>query len=344
VVFVLKAIPVIDAVGMVLGHDVTRIIPGKEKGPAFRRGHIIQAQDIPDFLDIGKEHIYVFDFNSGLVHEDEAAARIAKAAAGKGLKLTEVKEGRINLISQTNGILKINTEALTQLNSLGQVVFSTLHTNQQISPERAVAGTRVIPLVIDDQEVKQAERICLENYPLIRIEPFKPFRVGVVTTGSEVYSGRIKDAFGPVIKKKFKELGSHVFRQILVSDDVEMTVDAIQTLLDESADMIVLTGGMSVDPDDLTPTSIRKAGGEVVTYGAPTFPGAMFMLAHINGIPVAGLPGCVMYHRASIFDLVIPRILAGETIKIEDIASLGHGGFCESCTECKYPQCGFGKG
>ncbi len=329
---------------MVLGHDVTRIIPGQEKGPAFRRGHIIREQDVPDFLDIGKEHVYVFDYNSSLVHEDEAAARIARAAAGRGLKLTDVKEGRVNLVSGINGLLKINTQALLKVNSLENIVFSTLHTNQQVAPERAVAGTRIIPLVIEESKIKEVEKICQENYPLIRVEPFQPRRVGVVTTGSEVYSGRIKDAFGPVIKEKFKKLGSDVFRQILVSDSIDMTVDAVNTLLNESADMIVLTGGMSVDPDDQTPASIRKAGGRVVGYGAPSFPGAMFMLAYIDDIPVVGLPGCVMYHRASIFDLIVPRILAGDIIQLEDIAGLGHGGYCETCSDCRYPQCGFGKG
>jgi phosphopantetheine adenylyltransferase len=340
----IKAIPVSEAVGMVLGHDITRIVPGVEKGPAFKRGHIIREQEIPDFLDIGKEHVYVIDLNDGYVHEDEAARRIAEAAAGPGIRLTQPSEGRINLISEKNGLLDIQTEALYRLNSIGQIVFTTLHTGHQVTAEQPIAGTRIIPLAVKEEEVANAEALCRRVRPLIQVKPFKSFLVGMVTTGSEVYSGRIRDAFGPVVTQKFEALGSRILRQMFVSDEIEMTASAIQTLIDEGAEMVVVTGGMSVDPDDRTPVAIRRAGGRTVTYGAPTFPGAMFMLAYIGDIPVAGLPGCVMYHKASIFDLVIPRLLAGETVTREDILKMGHGGFCAGCPDCRYPMCGFGKG
>jgi molybdopterin biosynthesis enzyme len=165
-----------------------------------------------------------------------------------------------------------------------------------------------------------------------------------VTTGSEVFHGRIPDSFGPVVTAKFEALGSRIIRQVLVSDDAAQTAAAIRGLLDEGAQMVVVTGGMSVDPDDRTPAAIRAAGARVVTYGAPVFPGAMFMLAHIGDVPVLGLPGCVMYCRTSIFDLVVPRLAAGETVTREDLVRLGHGGFCSSCPECRYPLCGFGSG
>lgn len=339
----MKAIPVTEAVGMVLGHDVTRIIPGQHKGPAFKRGHIIREDEIDKFLDIGKEHVYVIDLSMGYVHEDEAAGRIARAAAGQGIRLTTPSEGRVNLIAEYNGLLKVKPDALAQLNGIGQIVFATLHTNQQVKPNQAVSGTRVIPLVVGEQEVLEAENLCRNAFPLVEVKPFRSLRVGMVTTGSEVYSGRVKDAFGPVVEKKFQDLGSTILRQELTSDDVDMTVGAIRSLIHDGAEMIVVTGGMSVDPDDRTPAAIKAAGGEVVTYGAPTFPGAMFMLAYIGDIPVAGLPGCVMYHKASIFDLVIPRLLAGETITRKDIEKMGHGGFCSGCSECRYPVCAFGK-
>ncbi len=340
----MREIPVADAVGMVLGHDVTRIVPGLKKGPAFKRGHIIRESEISDFLDIGKEHVYVIDLNDGYVHEDEAAMRIAEAAAGPGIRFTEPSEGRINLISEINGLLKIDPDALAGLNGIGRIVFSTLHTDQQVKPGQPIAGTRIIPLAVPEEEVSQAEALCRRSYPLIQVKPFKSVRVGMVTTGSEVFSGRIKDAFGPVVAKKFQNLGSSILRQIFVSDDVETTSAAIRTLIGEGAEMVVVTGGMSVDPDDRTPAAITNAGGKTVVYGAPTFPGAMFMLAYIGDVPVAGLPGCVMYHKASIFDLVVPRLLAGDTIAREDIVKMGHGGFCAGCPECRYPVCGFGKG
>jgi Probable molybdopterin binding domain len=339
----MKSIPVAEAVGMMLGHDVTRIIPGQCKGPAFKRGHIIQENEINEFLDIGKEHVYVIDLSPGFVHEDEAAKRIASAAAGPGIRLTQPTEGRVNLVSEYNGLLKIDTDALARLNGIGEIAFATLHTNHQVKADQPVAGTRVIPLMMGEQNVSRAESLCKACYPLIEIKPFKSLRIGMVTTGSEVYSGRIKDAFGPVVKKKFDELGSVVFRQVLVSDDRNMTISAIRQLIAEGAGMVVVTGGMSVDPDDQTPGAIRAAGAHVVIYGAPTFPGAMFMLAYIGDIPVAGLPGCVMYHKTSIFDLMIPRLLAGEVVTRKDFEKMGHGGYCAGCSECRYPLCGFGK-
>jgi molybdenum cofactor synthesis domain-containing protein len=340
----MKAIPVADAIGMVLGHDVTRIVPGKEKGPAFRKGHIIRKEEIPAFLNMGKENIFVLDMGPGMLHEDEAAGRIARAAMGPGIRLTAPSEGRVNLIAETDGLLKIDVAALTRVNSIGQIVFATLHSLHQVAAGQAVAGTRVVPLVIEEKEIIDAERICGEVYPLIQVKPFKSCRIGVVTTGSEVFHGRIEDAFGPVVEKKFKALGSRVVRQILVSDDQQATVNAIHELIAEGAEMVMVTGGMSVDPDDQTPASIRAAGGQVITYGAPIFPGAMFMLATIGDVLVAGLPGCVMYYQASIFDIVIPRLLAGEPVTREDIAAMGHGGFCVGCKSCRYPLCGFGKG
>lgn len=340
----IQAIPIQQAVGCVLAHDVTRIIPGQEKGPAFKKGHIIRREEIPEFLKIGKERIYVLDLKPGMLHEDEAAERISQAAAGPGIRLTTPSEGRVNLIAEMNGLLVIDVEALTRINTIGQIVFATLHTAQQVHAGQPVAGTRIVPLIIEEGPIRRAEQICGAANPMIQVKPFRSCRIGIVTTGSEVYHGRIKDAFGPVIEKKFASLGSPVIRQILVSDDQQMTVKAILELIGEGAEMVMVTGGMSVDPDDQTPSSIRAAGGEVITYGAPIFPGAMFMLATIGGVPVAGLPGCVMYYQTSIFDLVIPRLLAGEPVTPDIIAAMGHGGFCSGCPTCRYPLCGFGKG
>jgi molybdopterin biosynthesis enzyme len=339
----MKTIAVQDAVGTVLAHDVTRIVPGQSKGPAFRKGHIVRAEDLPVLLDIGKEHLYVLEVKPGMVHENDAARRIAAAAAGPGLKLTEPSEGRINLVAEYTGLLKINVEALNRLNAVDDVVFATIHGNHRIEEGQAVGGTRIIPLMTNDAIVHQAEKICAQNSPLLSVKPFQAFKVGLITTGSEIYNGRIKDTFGPVVRRKFKELGSEVVTQILVSDEIDMTLAAIDQCRAMGVDMIALTGGMSVDPDDQTPAAIRAAGARVVTYGAPTFPGAMFMLAYLDDIPVVGLPGCVMYHKSSIFELIVPRILAGDEIETADIAKLGYGGYCAGCRECRYPACGFGK-
>ncbi|TVM16334.1 molybdopterin-binding protein [Oceanidesulfovibrio indonesiensis] len=340
----MKSIPVQEAVGSVLCHDITQIVPGEFKGRAFKRGHIIRSEDVATLLNLGKEHIYVFDLAEGYVHEDDAAVRIATAVAGNGIILSETSEGRVNLFADIDGLVRVNAKALHAMNAVDEIVIATIHNNQQVHKGRPLAGARVVPLAVREEKVRHIEAICRSNAPIVTVLPFQHLHVGVVTTGSEVYHGRIKDRFGPVIRRKFGELGCSIIDQVFVPDDVDMTVSAINDLLKRGASMIAVTGGMSVDPDDRTPSAIRAAGGQVVTYGAPTFPGAMFMLAYLGNVPVVGLPGCVMYARSSIFDLVVPRIVAGEVVTREDIVALGHGGYCAGCAECRYPNCAFGKG
>ncbi len=339
----MKTIAVEHSVGTVLCHDITRIVPGGEKGPAFRRGHVVREEDIPALLDIGKANLYVFDPADGYVHEDTAAIRLSRAAAGQGIVFSEPKEGKVTLIAAHDGLLSIDVDGLAGLNWIEDVSFGTIHGNQRVRKGRVLGGTRVIPLVVPEELLVEAEKVCGEHRPIIEVKPLRPARVGVVTTGSEVFNGRIKDGFGPLLRAKFDDLGSEVVDQTFVSDQVDMTVEAILRLVREGADFIAVTGGMSVDPDDQTPAAIRKTGARVVSYGAPTYPGAMFMLAYLGDTPILGLPGCVMYYRASIFDLIVPRILAGEKIERRDIVALGHGGFCENCESCRYPACGFGK-
>ncbi|NJB66468.1 molybdenum cofactor synthesis domain-containing protein [Desulfobaculum xiamenense] len=338
----MKAVPVEDSIGSILCHDMTRIVPGEFKGPAFRKGHIIRREDIPALLEIGKEHVYVLSLDDRQLHEDDAARRIAAATAGPGITLSDVCEGRINMTAAP-GMLSVNVEALRRINSIDEVVLATMHDGLHVSKPRPVAGTRVVPLVIDEGKIEQVEAICAECGPVVSVKPFRHLRVGVVTTGSEVLHGRITDKFGPVIRKKFKALGCEVMGQSLVGDDPLTTRDAIMNFVNAGAQMVVVTGGMSVDPDDQTPASIRATGAEVATYGSPTFPGVMFMLAYLGEIPIVGLPGCVMYYGASIFDLVVPRIVAGERPTRADIAELGHGGFCAGCETCRFPICPFGK-
>lgn len=275
----MKKVAVEESVGMVLCHDITRIVPGEFTGRAFRKGQRIQPGDIPLLKDLGKEHLYVFEMREGWVHEDDAALRIARAAAGSGITTTVPSEGRVDLVASIPGLLKVDAAALYRINTVEEVVFSTLHTNQPVDPGRSVAGTRIIPLVTREINITTVEEICSEAPPVISVRPYRPLSIGVVTTGSEVFSGRIEDRFGPVLKAKFSELGCKVMGQVLVSDDIAKTVAAIHGFLNQGAGLVAVTGGMSVDPDDQTPAAIRAAGCTVVTYGAPSFPGAMFMPA-----------------------------------------------------------------
>lgn len=353
-------IPVKEAVGLALCHDITEIVPGRKKGPAFLRGHVVREQDVEYLLRLGKEHLYVWEGDlpahacrapgaepsivAGQVHEDDAARRIARAIAGPGLLYGEPKEGRINFHAAHQGLFRVNVDLLERVNSIPFVTIATAHSMQGVENRRMLAGTRVIPLAVPESTVKDVEACCgSSQFPLLSVLPFSERRVGIVTTGSEVYHGRIQDAFGPVLHKKFTAWGSSIHSQEIVPDETAITVGAIEKALDGGADFICVTGGMSVDPDDKTPAAIRALCDEAVTYGVPVFPGAMFMLAYKGGVPVLGLPGCVMYHRASIFDLLVPRLLAGMRVTKRDIVKLAHGGLCESCPECHFPQCAFGK-
>ncbi len=341
----MKIVPVQSAIGMVLCHDVTEIIPGQSKGPAFRRGHILREQDVPQLLCMGKEHVYAWDIqtDSGLIHENEAAVRIARAAAGRHIALSTPSEGKVNLAATVDGLLKIDLEALFEVNA-EEIVFASLHTHQRVAEGKVLAGTRVIPLVIEEHKIERVERICSKHQPLIEGLPFRRFNVGIITTGSEVYHGRIKDQFGPVVREKLGEFGCRAIGQTFVSDDQRLIVDEIRSFLSQGAEMVIITGGMSVDPDDVTPAAIRDCGARVVTYGAPVLPGSMFMLAFLGDVPLLGLPGCVMYNRTSVFDVVLPWLLAGEEITRRDIVGMAHGGLCVHCEECRYPDCGFAKG
>ncbi|WP_303865029.1 molybdopterin-binding protein [Alkalibaculum bacchi] len=338
----MRTVPVNNAVGMVLAHDMTQIIPGEFKGSRFKKGYIVEPSDIDVLLSMGKENLYVLELGKDDVHENDAAMRIATAATGCGLDVIAKSEGKVELAAQYDGLLQIDVDMLMDLIDDDEMMFATIHHNQVVKKGEVVAGTRVIPLFVKEDKVIRAEELCMEK-PIISVKKLKSSNIGLVTTGSEIYHGRIKDAFGPILEKKFDSLGSKVVKQIFADDDEEMIASSILQLAEEGVDMIAVTGGMSVDPDDRTPAAIRKAGTEIITYGAPTLPGAMFLLGYIKNIPVVGLPGCVMYHKASIFELIVPRILAGERINRRDIKALVHGGFCRNCKECIYPNCGFGK-
>ena len=338
----MKQVNVQDAVGTVLAHDLTQIIPGEYKGPKFRKGHEITEDDIPVLLSMGKKHLFVLEKDDTDVHENEAAYRIASKAAGENISLSEPSEGKIELRAEVDGLLRIDRERLYKLVAQDEIMFATIHDNVVVRKGQKLAGTRIIPLFVAEAVMQKAEEILADG-PLISITPLKNMKVGIVTTGSEVYSGLIEDAFGPVLVKKFGALGSTVVKQLFADDDEDMIADCIRQLVDEGMDIIGITGGMSVDPDDRTPSGIRKAGGEVISYGAPVLPGAMFMLSYIGDVPVVGLPGCVMYSRTSIFDLIVPRLLAGERVNKADINRLAVGGLCLNCETCTYPVCGFGK-
>ncbi|MCY9657486.1 molybdopterin-binding protein [Paenibacillus chondroitinus] len=327
----LREVKVEDAVGMILPHDLTQILPGEFKGRLFRKGHQVTEADIPALLSIGKEHIYAMELQPGYLHEDEAAQRMARAIAGDELILTEPHEGKVNVKSPIRGLVRIDKAFVDSVNAIDEVVMSTIRSGVVVEAGASLVGTRVIPLIVDEAKVVEVERIAAarraEGFTLLEVKPFRKLRVGVVTTGSEVFKGRIQDKFGPVVKEKVAQLGSEVVDQRFALDDSEAIVGEIHALLAQNVDLVLVTGGMSVDPDDRTPGAIKQAGARVVSYGTPMLPGSMLMIAYLGNVPIMGLPGCVMHDPYTSFDVLLPRICAGETIVRSDITEMGYGGF-----------------
>lgn len=343
----MKLIKTVDAVGQVLCHDVTQIIPGEFKGPAFRKGHVITEEDIPVLLSIGKENLYVWAMDDTMYHEDEAAAILRDLAIGDHMTASQPSEGKIELKADCDGLFKVDSKALYLINSTPQMMIATRHGNRPVRKGDKLAGTRIIPLVIEKEKMEDLVRRTKEatgGKPVLKLLPFVHKKIGIVTTGSEVYKGRIKDSFTPVLEKKLAVYDTEVIGHETTDDDDRMTTRAIMKLVEAGADIVLCTGGMSVDPDDRTPLAIRNTGADIVTYGAPVLPGAMFLLSYLREkhAVICGLPGCVMYARRTIFDLMLPRILADDQITKEEIAALGEGGLCLGCGTCVWPDCGFG--
>lgn len=340
----MKKIATVDAVGQVICHDITRIVRGVVKDVAFKKGHIVRKEDIPVLLSIGKEHLYIWEKKEGMLHENEGAEILYDICKNENLQPSEVKEGKIEIIANIDGLFRVDVERLERINDLDEIMIATRHTNYPVNKGDKLAGTRIIPLVIEKEKLKRAQEIG-GNTPLMELLPYKSMKAGIVTTGSEVYHGRIKDTFTPVVIDKLSVYKISVMGHKIVNDESDMIVSAITELKKNGADLIICTGGMSVDPDDLTPSSIRKSGAEIISYGAPVTPGTMFLLGYFDdGTPIMGLPGCVMYAKTTMFDLVLPRIAAGVKITKKDISRMGHGGLCLGCNPCTYPNCGFGKG
>lgn len=329
---VLREVALDQAIGLRLGHDLTQIVPGVFKGRLFKRGHLITEEDVPALLNIGKEHIYVMELGSGELHEDDAAIEMARALADNSLILSEPHEGKVSMKAAFKGMAVIDREIVDTINSLGEIALATVIGNKPVEAGGSVAATRAIPLVVSKEKVEEVKRLADEYRKAsggaspLRIVPFRKLRVGLLTTGSEVYHGRIQDKFGPAIVEKLAFFGCEVAEQRFAPDKQDIIINEIRSLLEQGYDMILVTGGMSVDPDDRTPGAITALGAEIVSYGTPMLPGSMLLMGYIGEVPIMGLPGCVMHDPYTSFDALLPRIVAGHKIRREDIIALGYGG------------------
>ena len=332
-----------DAVGMVLCHDITQIIKGVTKDAVFRKGHIIQPEDIPVLLSVGKDNIYVWENDDSMLHEDEAAEILRDMCMNDGMSASKPTEGKIELTAERDGLFLVDRERLRAVNSFGRMMIATRPGGVAVKAGDKLCGTRIIPLVIEKEAMAQAKAVA-GDAPLLRLAEIKPKRFGLVTTGNEVYYGRIEDTFTPVIVEKLAQFGCEMAAHEVSNDDHEKITGIINKMLADGVDMVLCTGGMSVDPDDKTPLAIKNTGANIVSYGAPVLPGAMFLLAYTaDGRPICGLPGCVMYAKRTIFDIVLPYLLADEPVTADMLAGLGNGGLCLNCNVCHFPNCGFGR-
>lgn len=333
-----------EAVGTVLAHDLTEIRAEEFKGPAFRKGHVVSETDLPHLERLGKRHLYILDIPEGMMHEDEAALILADSLAGEGVTYNNnPSEGKITLTAGRRGLLRVDVTALTEFNMIEGVMCAGRHNNTVVEKGDAVAGTRAIPLVIPHATVQEASDAARSAGGIFRLLEFSDLLTGLIVTGNEVYSGLIEDKFVNTVLPKLEYFGCPVLRTAFAPDDPDFIAAQITSMIDDGAKLIITTGGMSVDPDDVTRIGVEKAGAGEMLYGSAVLPGAMLLIAYIGDVPVIGVPACGMFHDVTIFDLVLPRILAGDKLTRRDLAELGHGGFCLNCKVCRYPVCPFGK-
>lgn len=339
----MKLVKTVDAIGQVLCHDITQIIPGKFKGPVFKKGHIVKQEDIPVLLSVGKDQLYVFEFDETMIHENDAAYILKEMCGNENMQASEPSEGKIELVSLIDGLFLVDEERLNIVNSFGEMMIATRSSGFLVKKGDKLAGTRIIPLAIKKEKMEQVKSL-VGSKPIMRVVPLKKKSYGLITTGNEVYYGRIEDAFTPILEAKLKALGAEMKEHVILNDDDKKITSVIKDMLSKGVDMVLCTGGMSVDPDDKTPLAIKNSGVNIISYGSPVLPGAMFLLSYAtDGRPVLGLPGCIMYAKRTIFDLVMPYILSDIRVDSRLLSSFGNGGLCLNCPTCTFPNCSFGK-
>lgn len=337
----MKKIRVEDAVGMELCHDVTAMYDGF-KGAAFKRGHVIKEEDIPKFLDYGKQTVFVWEEHAGEIHEEDAARRMAKMASVEGGHYTEPSEGKVLLIADERGMFRVNTKLQKKLNMIGDITISSFPDHYPVEKGMRLASMRIVPLVTKEEQIIEAEKLCGDE-KLFELRPYQHKKIGVIITGSEVYHGRIQDKFEPVVRKKMESYPSEILDVAICDDDLDMIVGAAKRQLEMGADFLIFTGGMSVDPDDLTPSAIRALGAEVVSHGVPSQPGNMTLVAYLGDTAILGVPGAAISLPTTIFDVLLPQIFAGDRLMKEELVQLGDGGLCQLCGTCHWPNCTFGR-
>ncbi len=337
----MKKVKVEQAVGRTLCHDITAMKDGF-KGAAFKRGHVIRPEDVPALLDLGKRTVFIWEENAGELHEEDCALRFAAMAPVEGAHYEGPSEGKVILKADVRGLFRVDTALLEQVNAIPDVTIATLPDHYPVEVGDRLASMRIVPLVTKEENVERAEALCGKS-PLLALRSYRNLKVGVIITGSEVYSGRIRDRFEPVARKKLANYPHELLGVTLCDDDPDMLLATARGYLDRGAELLIFSGGMSVDPDDLTPAAIRALGSEVVSHGVPAQPGNMTLLAYLGEAVILGVPGAAIHMPTTVFDVLLPAIFAGERPTVEDLRRLGEGGLCQQCPACHFPNCTFGR-
>jgi formylmethanofuran dehydrogenase subunit E len=342
----LKAVPVEAATGRHALHDMTRIIPGHEKGAAFKRLQEIGAGDICRLQKLGRQHIYAVEDNPDhpdWIHEDEAARAFVTAMAGTGVGHTEnPSEGKAELYAEYDGMLVTDTELLEIFNTIPGLSCAGRHGYSLVKRGDKLAGTRAIPLFLPKSDFEKAMSL-LENGLMFRVVPLRKANTGILVTGTEVFRGLVEDRFIPIIREKVEAYDCNVTATAIVPDDRKVISDEVVRMVESGVDLLVTTAGLSVDPDDVTRQGLMDAGITDMLYGTAILPGNMTLVARIGKTQVIGVPACALYHNITSLDLLLPRLLAGLTLTRKDMAVMGNGGMCLNCEKCIFPDCGFGK-
>ncbi|MBQ3405581.1 MAG: molybdopterin-binding protein [Oscillospiraceae bacterium] len=337
----MRKVEVEKAIGLKLCHDVTAMRDGF-KGAEFKRGHVISEEDVPRLLDIGKRYVFIWEDNAGELHEEDCALRMSAMAPVEGARYEGPSEGKMVLRADVDGLFRVDTELLREINSIGDLTIATLPDHFPVKPGMRLASMRIVPLVTREEQIIEAESLCRDR-KLLDLWQYRHMKVGVVITGSEVYTGRIKDKFEPVVRAKMKRYPSEILGVSICDDDLDMIVGAADAFLKQGADLLIFTGGMSVDPDDLTPTAIRRLGADIVTHGVPSQPGNMTLVAYLGKTAVMGIPGAAISLPTTTFDVLLPQVFTGHPLTKQELINLGDGGLCHLCEVCHFPICTFGR-
>lgn len=327
--------------GQPLCHDITAMREGF-KGAWFKRGHVIKEEDIPVLLDMGKKTVYVWEEKENLVHEEEAAKRIAAALKTENTYYTEVSEGKILMLAEIDGMLKIDTELLKELNSVGDITVAALPDHYPIKKGARIASMRIVPLATQNEQLEKAEMLCKGKNP-IQLLPYKALKAGIIITGSEFYSGRIKDRFADIARAKLSGYPCEIIGCSICDDDTEMICKSAENFIGQGADLVIFSGGMSVDSDDVTVEAVKNLGADIVSYGVPAQPGNMTLVAYRDNVTLLGVPGAAVSLPVTVFDVVLPQIFTGVRFTKQELVNLAEGGLCQLCEVCHYPNCTFGR-